>query len=152
MSAWNAYPDSRAPHPGFFGAGENAKPGMLGATTWKAGEEALGGLRRPSRILPTSMKLPGQPWMKSKGMASVRLERWWIKWRGTGLVKLDLGPVETKVVKCLYLEGESVRCSFVWGLTYKIPSVQLILDVKPFVVVHPVIPYGAHIMSWRSVR
>lgn len=72
---------------------------MLGATTWKAGEEGEGGLRRPSRIPFTSMKLPGQPWMKSKGMASVRLERWWMKCKGMGLEKFDLGPVMTVVVK-----------------------------------------------------
>lgn len=54
-------------------------------------------------MLFTSMKLPGQPWMKSKGMASLRLERWWTKCNGTGFVKFEFGPVRTEVVNWLYL-------------------------------------------------
>ena len=75
MSALKAWPEPRAPRPGFSGAGENPKPGMLGATTWKAGKEGFGGFVRPSMMLPTSKKLPGQPWMKRRGGASARGER-----------------------------------------------------------------------------
>lgn len=98
MRLLNACPTSRGPMTGIFGAGENPKPGMLGAMTWKAGLEALVGLVSWVIIGPTSMKLPGQPWMKRRGMASVRLDLWWTKWRGTGSVKLELGPVVTVVV------------------------------------------------------
>jgi hypothetical protein len=65
-----------------------------------------GGLTvRPEMMLATSMKLPGHPWMKRRGTASERLERWWTKWRGMGSVKLEGLAVWTVVVKWLNLWG-----------------------------------------------
>ena len=60
-----------APKPGRVGAGEKAKPGMEGATTWKAGRVLLGGWVRNAMMLSTSRKEPGQPWMKRRGRGAV---------------------------------------------------------------------------------
>lgn len=76
MRLLSAWPTSLGPMPGILGAGEKPKPGRLGAITWNAGLEGSGGLVSWLIIGPTSMKLPGQPWMKRRGMASLRLERW----------------------------------------------------------------------------
>jgi hypothetical protein len=52
------------------GFDENGKPGIDGATTWNAVVvSGCAGLVRRGRILLTSLKCPGHPWMKIRGIA-----------------------------------------------------------------------------------
>lgn len=91
--------------------------------------------------------------MKRRGIASARLERWWTKCNGTGSVKIDLGPVVTVVVNCLYL---AFKLGFLMAVTkqagYKYALViELILYIKPIIVIHPVVPYSRDIMPrWAA--
>jgi hypothetical protein len=54
-------------------------------------------------MLPTSRKEPGQPWMKRRGMALGRGERWWTKCRGTESEKFEPGWAVTVVANYLNL-------------------------------------------------
>ncbi len=71
--------------PGIWGAGLKPYPGMEGATTWKAGKPGGGSVKGSSRP-PTSIKEPGVPCMKRRGMALGCEEQWCTKWRGMGSV------------------------------------------------------------------
>lgn len=56
--------------PFFAGFDENAKPGIEGATTWNAVVvSGSAGLVRRGKIFDTSLKCPGHPWIKIKGIA-----------------------------------------------------------------------------------
>lgn len=72
------------PRPDFEGAGEKPKPGIEGATKWKAGSAVLSGSvsGRTTRIASTNE--PGQPCEKSRGIAFGEEERVCVKCRTRG--------------------------------------------------------------------
>ena len=84
MSILNAVAVVTGPNPDFFGASPGPKPGILGTITWKACVLDEEGVVRGMIILRASRKEPGQPWMKSRGIAVEEEDGWWMKWRVCG--------------------------------------------------------------------